>query len=150
MPPNVGVSARPDVACTVQPCTCGTCGPDGLECTWRKLCTDLLKYHDLAIRVMQGIGKATYVQVLEHQGSDRASTAACSCASQCVCAHAQAPPIERHRYADQYITESFFRFFPTDGMAPTSTTTSQFWCLSAGRYLLTLVLAALMGLDTEA
>ena len=42
-----------------------------------------------------------------------------------------------------------FGLFPTDGMAPTFTTTSQLWCLSAGRYLLTLELAALMGLDTQ-
>ena len=42
-----------------------------------------------------------------------------------------------------------FGSFPTDGMAPTITTTSQLWCLSAGRYLLTWELAALMGLDTQ-
>jgi hypothetical protein len=42
-----------------------------------------------------------------------------------------------------------FGSFPTDGMAPTFTTTSQLWCLSAGRYLLTWELAALMGLDTQ-
>ena len=42
-----------------------------------------------------------------------------------------------------------FASFPTDGMAPTFTTTSHLWCLSARRYLLTLELAALMGLDTQ-
>ncbi len=42
-----------------------------------------------------------------------------------------------------------FGSFPTDGMAPTFTTTSQLWCLSAGRYLLTWELVALMGLDTQ-
>ena len=34
-------------------------------------------------------------------------------------------------------------------MAPTFTTTSQLWCLSAGRYLHTWELAALMSLDTQ-
>jgi hypothetical protein len=38
---------------------------------------------------------------------------------------------------------------PTDGMVPTFTTTSQLWCLSARRYLLTWELAALMGLGTQ-
>jgi hypothetical protein len=42
-----------------------------------------------------------------------------------------------------------FGSFPTDGMAPTFTTTSQLWCLSARRYLLTWELAALMGLYTQ-
>ena len=42
-----------------------------------------------------------------------------------------------------------FGSFPTDGMVPTFTTTSQVWCLSARRYLLTWELAALMGLDTQ-
>ena len=42
-----------------------------------------------------------------------------------------------------------FGSFPTDGMAPTFTTTSKLWCLSAGCYLLTWELAALMGLDTQ-
>ena len=88
-------SARPDVVCTVHPCKCGKCGPDGLECTWRKLCTDLLKDQDVASRVKQGSGKITHLQVLEHQGG-RASTAACTCASLFVCVHAPAPPIERH------------------------------------------------------
>ena len=61
-------SARPDVVCAVHPCKRGTCGPDGLGCTWRKLCTDLLKDQDMASRVAQCNGKATYLQVLEHQG----------------------------------------------------------------------------------
>ena len=42
-----------------------------------------------------------------------------------------------------------FGSFPTDGMAPTFTTTSRLWRLSAGRYLLTWELVALMGLDTQ-
>ena len=42
-----------------------------------------------------------------------------------------------------------FGSFPTDAMAPTFTTTSQLWCWSARRYILTWELAALMGLDTQ-
>ena len=42
-----------------------------------------------------------------------------------------------------------FGSFPYDGMAPTFKTTSLLWCLSAGRYLHTWELAALMGLDTQ-
>ena len=36
---------------------------------------------------------------------------------------------------------------PTDGLAPTLTTTSQLWCMSAGRELRAWELAALMGFD---
>ena len=40
-----------------------------------------------------------------------------------------------------------FGGLPTDGLAPTLTTTSQLWCMSAGRELQTWELAMLMGLD---
>ena len=42
-----------------------------------------------------------------------------------------------------------FGLFPTDGMAPTFTTTSQLRCLSAGRYPLTWEVAALTGMDAQ-
>ena len=42
-----------------------------------------------------------------------------------------------------------FGSWPTDGMAPTLTTTSQLWSMSAGRELQAWELAALMGFDTN-
>ena len=40
-------------------------------------------------------------------------------------------------------------FGACDGLAPTLTTTSQLWCMPAGRELKTWELAALMGFDTN-
>ena len=42
-----------------------------------------------------------------------------------------------------------FGSWPTDGLAPTLTTTSQLWCMSAGRELQAWELAVLMGFDTN-
>ena len=42
-----------------------------------------------------------------------------------------------------------FGSYPMDGMAPTLTTTTQLWCLTAGRFMETWELVALMGLDTR-
>ena len=42
-----------------------------------------------------------------------------------------------------------FGSWASDGMAQTLTTNSQLWCMSAGRELTTLELAALMGFDTS-
>ena len=42
-----------------------------------------------------------------------------------------------------------FGTWPHDGMAQTLTTTSQLWCMSAGRELKAWELAALMGFDTS-
>ena len=42
-----------------------------------------------------------------------------------------------------------FEATPTDGLASTLTTNSQLWCMSAGRYLQTLELAAMMGFATN-
>jgi hypothetical protein len=142
-------SARPDVVCTVHPCKCGKCGPDGLECTWRKLCTDLLKYQDLASRVKQGIGKATYLQVLEHQGGTGPPQQRARVLLNLYASMRQHHPLSDTLLLLDTSQNPSFGSFPTDGMAPTFTTTSQLWCLSAGRYLLTWELAALMGLDTQ-
>ena len=64
------------------------------------------------------------------------------------------PLRQRHPLSDTLLLvdtslNPFFGSFPSDGMAPTLTTTSQLWCLSAGRYLHTWELNALMGLDTQ-
>ena len=42
-----------------------------------------------------------------------------------------------------------FGSLPVDGLVPTLTTTSQLWCMSAGRELKASELAAMMGLDTN-
>ena len=65
-----------------------------------------------------------------------------------------APRRQHHPLSDTLLLvdtsqNPFFGSFPSDGMAPTFTTTSQLRCLSAGRYLHTWELAALMGLDTQ-
>ena len=77
-------SARPDGVCTVHPCKCGKCGPDGLECTWRKLCTDLLKDQDLANRMKQGIGKGNIPPSLRASRGDGLHSSVLVCFSSCM------------------------------------------------------------------
>ena len=142
-------AARPDVVCTEHPCQCGKRGPDGLECTWPKLCADLLRDHDLAKGVAQGSGKATYLQVLDHQGGTGPQQQRAR-----VLLNLLAPMRQHHPLSDTLLLvdtsqNPSFGSFPSDGMAPTFTATSQLWCLSAGRYLYTWELVALMGLDTQ-
>lgn len=142
-------SARPDVVCTVHPCKCGKCGPRGLECTWRNLCTDLLRDQDLASGVAQGSGKATYLQVLEHQGGTGPPQQRARVLLNLFASMRQHHPLSDTLLLVDTSQNPFFGSFPSDGMAPTFTTTSQLWCLSAGRYLHTWELAALMGLGTQ-
>ena len=142
-------SARPDVVCTVHPCQCGRCGPDGLGCTWRKLCTDLLSAPAMDSVVAPGIGKATYLQVLEHQGGTGPPQQRARVLLNLFASMRQHHPLSDTLLLVDTSQNPPFGSFPSDGMAPTFTTTSQLWCLSAGRYLHTWELAALMGLDTQ-
>ena len=142
-------SCDPMVMCPLHPCKCGRCGADGLACAWRKLCTDQLAHSGMAATERKTVGKGTYLQALESQGGTGPQQQRARVLLNMFAVDPRHQPLKDTLALIDTSQNPPFGSYPTDGLAPTLTTTSQLWCLSAGRFLESWELAALMGLDTR-
>ena len=94
-------------------------------------------------------GKMTYIHALEMQGGVGPQHQRGRILLNIVAMLPQSHPLNDTLMLVDKSQNPPFGSFPVDGLAPTLTTTSQLWCMSAGRELKASELAALMGLDTK-
>ena len=139
----------PYILCPVHPCKCEKCGSDGLQCTWRHHLHRLLEKENLLSQAINMHGKVTYVNALEMQGGDAPTLPRARVMLNIVAMLPQSNPLQDTLMLVDKSQNPGFGTWPSDGMAQTLTTTSQLWCMSAGRELTARELAALMGFDTS-
>ena len=140
-------SCNPYALCPVHKCKCDKCGPDGLQCAWRLLLQQMLEKENLVSQAGSMEGKMTYINALEMQGGVAPPQARGRTLLNIVALLPGSQPLRDTLMLVDKSQNPHFGSWPTDGMAPTLTTTSQLWCMSAGRELEAWELAALMGFD---
>ena len=92
-------------------------------------------------------GKMTYIHCLEMQGGEGPMQPRGRILLNIVAMLRQNQPLKDTLMLVDKSQNPPFGALPTDGLAPTLTTTSSLWCMSAGRELQAWELAVLMGLD---
>ena len=140
-------SCNPFVLCPVHPCKCERCGDDGLQCTWRRQLQTMLEKEKLHSQVQTMDGKMTYLHCLEMQGGRGPVQTRSRILLNIVALLPQSQPLDSTLILVDKSQNPPFAPLLTDGLSPTLTTTSQLWCMSAGRELLACELAALMGFN---
>ena len=142
-------ACNPYDLCPVHPCQCGRCGHDGLQCTWRALMQQMLEKEGLGHSAGDMEGKLTYINALEMQGGVGPTQQRGRILLNIVAMLPQCRPLKDTLTLVDKSQNPPFGSLPADGLAPTLTTTSQLWCMSAGKELTASELAALMGFDTK-
>ena len=142
-------ACNPYVLCPVHACRCGKCGHDGLQCAWRALLQQMLEKEGLMAAAAGMAGRMTYINALEMQGGVGPTQPRARTLLNVVAMLPQSHPLNETLLLVDKSQNPPFGSLPADGVAPTLTTTSQLWCMSAGRELTTPELAALMGLDMK-
>ena len=142
-------SCNPYVLCPMHGCQCDKCGPDGLQCTWRSLLRQLLEKEGLSSQAGSMEGKMCYINALEIQGGVAPTRQRVRTLLNIIALLPGSQPLQDTLMLVDKSQNPPFGSWPTDGMAPTLTTTSQLWSMSAGRELQAWELAALMGFDTN-
>ena len=137
----------PYVKCPVHPCKCDKCGPDGLRCKWRKHILVMIEKEGIQTQAASMAGKMTYMNCLEMQGGTGPKQQRTRILLNTVALLPQSLPLQDSMLLVDKSQNPPFGSWPADGMVPTLTTSSQLWCMSAGRELQTWELAALMGFD---
>ena len=94
-------------------------------------------------------GKMTYIHALEMQGGVGPKQPRARVLLNIVALLPRSHPLNDTLMLVDKSQNPPFGSLPADGLAPTLTTTSQLWCMSAGRELTASELAALMGFDTK-
>ena len=61
-------ACNPYDLCPMHHCQCGTCGRDGIQCTWRSLMQQMLEKSGITAAARNMEGKLTYIHALEMQG----------------------------------------------------------------------------------
>lgn len=145
-------ACNPYVACPVHPCKCDKCGAragrDGLKCTWRSALQRMLEQKETLLAQAAGMeGKMTYIHALEMQGGAGPAQQRARVLLNIVAMLPQSQPLKETLTLVDTSQNPPFGSMPFDGLAPTLTTTSHLWCMSAGRELRAGELAALMGFD---
>ena len=142
-------ACNPYVLCPVHACQCGRCGDDSLQCSWRSLMQHMLEKDDMMAATGNMEGKLTYIQAFEMQGGVGPTQPRGRIFLNIVSMLPQCHPLNDTLMLVDKSQNPPFGSLPDDGLVPTLTTTSQLWCMSAGRELKASELAALMGLDTK-
>ena len=94
-------------------------------------------------------GKMTYIHALEMQGGVAPTQPRARIMLNIAAMLPQSRPLQDTLLLVEKSQNPGFGSWLTDGMAPTLTTNSQLWCMSAGRELGAWELAVLMGFDTS-
>ena len=148
-----GLSCRcgcdPYILCPVHKCKCGNCGADGLQCTWRSHMQHFLNKENLLSQAKSMHGKMAYVHALEMQGGVAPHLPRSRLTLNVAAMLPQSQPLQDTLMIVDKSQNPGFGSWPCDGMAPTLTTNSSLWCMSAGRELKAWELALLMGFDTS-
>ena len=148
-----GVTCRctcnPYVLCPVHLCKCDKCGHDGLQCAWRSQFQQFLQKECLLSQAGAMDGKLTYINALEMQGGIAPAQPRARVLLNMLAMLPQSQPLDHTLMLVDKSQNPPFGTWPTDGLAPTLTTTSQLWCMSAGRELKAWELALLMGFRTN-
>ena len=139
----------PYVLCPVHLCKCERCGDDGLGCMWRQHLQRLLEKENLLCQTRSMHGKVAYVHALEMQGGVAPTLPRARVMLNIAAMLPQSNPLQDTLMLVDTSQNPPHGTRPHDGMAQTLTTTSQLWCMSAGRELKAWELAALMGFDTS-
>ena len=142
-------TCNPHALCPVHVCKCGSCGDDGLHCAWRSHLQKFLEKQNLLSLAKTMDGKMTYVHALEMQGGVAPAQPRSRIILNIAAMIPQSHPLQDTLMLVDKSQNVGFGSWATDGMAPTLTTNSQFWCLAAGRELGARELAVLMGFDTH-
>ena len=142
-------ACNPFVLCPAHLCKCERCGDDGLQCSWRLQLHRLLEKEKLLSQAAGMEGKMTYIHALEMQGGAAPAQPRARVLLNIVAMLPQNQPLKDTLMLLDKSQNPPFGSWPTDGLAPTLTTTSQLWCMSAGRELQAWELAVLMGFDTN-
>jgi hypothetical protein len=87
----------------------------------------------------------TYLHALEMQGGAGPAQQRARVLLSIVAMQPRSQPLKETLTLVDTSQNPLFGSMPSDGLAPTLTTTSQLWCMSAGRELRAGELAALMG-----
>ena len=142
-------ACNPYALCPVHKCKCDKCGADGLQCMWRSHLHELLEKQNLHSQAGSMDGKMTYIHTLEMQGGVAPQQPRARIMLNIVAMLPQCRPLHDTLMLVDKSQNPGFGSWPCDGMAPTLTTASHLWCMSAGRELEASELALLMGFDTS-